>query len=408
MHFRQTMKKIACLGGDDPIEAVFLWICALIWIPFMVSGTVMLLMSIAFLAIPSVRKKILRDRTTAALILSIGILSVVSALLYRNTIGVIVGIAVPLTFVMWFFMKTYANRRIFEKCSVILGLGLLVSTVWAALDYYPVSRDYPDYRPAAGAFNPNYFGAIAALTVAVMAIRLFERRTDERAGETSFVWEKIFFAAMIPVGVVAIGFAGSRSAFLSAVVAGMVLGAMTPPKKITIPIVLLGAAVLVWAWSDPRFLNRSNSIVSTLTEIRVPIWKETLRSWVQDARSILIGRGPLTARIAVYSEDWNVETKEGVAHAHNLLLDGLLNVGIIGTALYSVVIYRLVKPVMTLGRTKASRFAFSLGVAAIAECVVGGLVDVTLIWHQTALLFFFMLSFAAALVKDENAPEAQK
>ena len=72
-------------------------------------------------------------------------------------------------------------------------------------------------------------------------------------------------------------------------------------------------------------------------------------------------------------------------HAHNLLLDSLINVGIIGTALFVLLAARM-SGIVHRKRREGDGNGFILSVLLTAQIITQGIADVTIVWHQCAVL----------------------
>jgi O-antigen ligase len=77
-------------------------------------------------------------------------------------------------------------------------------------------------------------------------------------------------------------------------------------------------------------------------------------------------------------------------HAHNLILDELLNYGIVGFALVFICFFRILK---STRRGAANDVQIRYMVYTALWCVlVHGMMDVTIFWIQTSIVFLFLLS----------------
>ena len=96
---------------------------------------------------------------------------------------------------------------------------------------------------------------------------------------------------------------------------------------------------------------------------------------------------------------FHVYAAEGLGahhHAHNIFLDTLINVGIVGFLMYAALILTFVKRVFANLRG-GDKTAFIVSALVIVEVLVQGIPDVTIMWHQTAPLF---LIGCAAVAKE--------
>jgi len=137
---------------------------------------------------------------------------------------------------------------------------------------------------------------------------------------------------------------------------------------------------------DIRLLPRLSDVDVTI-RMRQQIWEQAI---ITIKESPLLGHGFMS-----YGFLFNVVYNSRlVPHAHNILIDMLLNFGIIGTLLFSYYFvryyYDLVKAWLSKNKDseKATVLIFAVSVAAF----VHGMTDITLLWVQTLPLFLIILA----------------
>jgi O-antigen ligase len=160
-------------------------------------------------------------------------------------------------------------------------------------------------------------------------------------------------------------------------------------KYVLCALAVVGGASL-WAigWFKPELFSWSNSLIEVFT-VRYEIWQDTFKSFSQNLYTALIGRGPMS-----YFHVYETEGLGAHHHAHNIFLDTLINVGIVGFLMYAAIILLFVKRVFA-NRKRGDTAAFIVSALVIVEVIVQGIPDVTIMWHQTAPLF--LIGCAATL-----------
>ena len=155
-------------------------------------------------------------------------------------------------------------------------------------------------------------------------------------------------------------------------------------------VAICGAGVWILGWVNPELLSWTNSLTYIFEE-RTVIWRNAMRSFSQNPYTALIGRGPMTYFHVMEKEQLFVAN-----HAHNLVFDTLLNVGVIGTALYGVLAFAAAKIALKKHKNGDTN-GFIISALMLVQVVVQGVADVTVMWHQCAVIVVLM-----ALAKYEK------
>ncbi|HBG56073.1 MAG TPA: hypothetical protein DDW99_07385, partial [Ruminococcaceae bacterium] len=134
----------------------------------------------------------------------------------------------------------------------------------------------------------------------------------------------------------------------------------------------------------PSFAPRGAGSLETTFAQRVSIWETSLRGIEEHP---LFGMGA-SAYQMIYEQFGGYKTY----HCHNLLLDILLNFGVVGLAVLCIYGIALVRLLILRFRNNVCTDMNVLAAAAMAAVLVHGMTDVTILWAQTAALFFLILS----------------
>lgn len=234
-------------------------------------------------------------------------------------------------------------------------------------------------RASATFFNPNYYGYVCELSILVCLY-----------GACVFSRGRWLYLAGAALNAVGIALAGSYFSWLAAWAGALVFFFCRGNRRVFLCGVCVTAAYGLSLLFFPFMLPKTADFTQNVA-CRLKIWKMTLAA-LPDAP--LFGRGML----AFVSISGGLD-KAMRAHAHNLILDLLLDFGAVGTALLGVpaalFIRRLVK-------TAKSEPAAPLALAALAATFVHGMIDVPIAGFQASALLFLLLSLAGAAGK---APE---
>ena len=113
--------------------------------------------------------------------------------------------------------------------------------------------------------------------------------------------------------------------------------------------------------------------------------------WITAVKGIkahpLLGEGPLT-----YNHIYKMYNGHATQHAHSVYLDPILSHGIIGVLIFGVYIGSNLKEVYKIIKNKMDIKLSSLIVCFILSVLIHGLLDYTVYWIQTGLLFLLVLS----------------
>ncbi|MBR2459636.1 MAG: O-antigen ligase family protein, partial [Clostridia bacterium] len=306
-----------------------------------------------------------------------GALSFLSAITVGNIVGVAVAIGIFVEVICGCYLRGTADREIFNKISAILGVGSVAACIAAVIQHEIVYRN-PDYRPTAGAFNANYYGALIVFTLIMVATRLLEKDSELN---TAFKWyqpPKWVWAIVGIINLFALMYCRSRSSLL-ALMACAFIYLLLSRRWLTASVcgVCFGGVWLL-GFFRPDIFDWQNSL-RFIFEQRFDIWMTAWDSYLSSWRSILIGRGPMAYYFAKVS---------GAMHAHNILFDTLINVGILGLALYVLLLLDILRD--SWNDYKSSGNGWLLSTVVVAEILVQGVFDVTIMWIQTGVMFFLL------------------
>jgi O-antigen ligase len=153
------------------------------------------------------------------------------------------------------------------------------------------------------------------------------------------------------------------------------------------------AGIWVIGFMRPDLFNWENTL-GFIFDQRVGIWKNAWDAYVSSPRSVLIGRGPMTYFFAKVSD---------AKHAHNILFDTLINVGVIGLGLYVALLIDIMRDAWNNFKCHGREWLVSA--VMVAEILVQGVFDVTIMWLQTGLMFMILVLPVAKPRPDQTIPE---
>lgn len=242
--------------------------------------------------------------------------------------------------------------------------------------------------------NPNMLGAYLVIVFPfAMAQMLLEQKGFNRF---------IYFVCSASL-LVCIILTYSRGAWLGAIVA-LAIFLLTSNFR-NIWMLLLGAASIpVWIYLLPQsILNRFNSIFAmsdSSTVYRFNTWKGV---WSMISDNIWTGIGYGESAFKQVYPQYAVSGTETVMHSHNIFLQVLVEMGIIGFIVFALTMMmfsqKCLGNIKARSRRSQSRLMISAGFSGIMGSLVMGLTDHIWYNYRVFLIFWIIVSLTISLTK---------
>ncbi len=366
----------------------------IVWGHYVLSAVFLIILGIWSYVDRDIRGGIFSSRVCLFAIFSISGVSLIGSLVSLNLPGMGISLGVFLALSVGCAAKEIANEKAFDVFTTLccfFSMGALVTSL--------IQKSLPGhtelYRPTAGAMNANYLGALVVMTLCMAIIRLMHGKSVD-SSRPWYTPTKIFYIVTIILNTVLLFLTESRSSLL-AFMAALAVYLVLSGYYIIFGVLAVGA-ISVWTvgWFYPDVFSWTNSLSYIITE-RADIWENAFSSFLSPSYAanfgkvfaILFGRGPMS-----YYHVYEAEGLFQANHAHNLLFDSLINVGVVGTLLYVIFAVMFIKFLISLRKGNRVEFLYlSMLFAAVA---VQGIVDVTLMWHQTAVMLTTVGGYAAS------------
>ncbi len=356
-----------------------------LFLPFFVSIGALVIFFFALMFNPRARKIALEGKATL-LLYAFFALSLLASAIGGNYLGILCTVGIFAVLAVGNFMMKTVTKEVGDK--IIKGIGRLLPFVaaftvieFALRIYFVVICDQKIRfmtRCVSFFFNPNYFGAVMA-TTALVYICLFLKNKGNRRG-------------YLLCGVLAVGcllLSQSLLSCLALVVGTLVLLVVSKKWGWLGLFAALATAVVIAGVIFPQYVPRLDEVSETF-QLRLRIWRVAFEGFKQ---SPIFGQGPLTyfhicgdyvGKIPSVKV-WNTQ------HAHNIIFDSLLNYGVVGAALLWGYLGTFFAKV--LKNVKGSdRFIKGLVFALLAAVFTHGMLDVTVLWVQTGIMFLFVMA----------------
>ncbi len=346
----------------------------------MLTGLVLIALSLYIVFHKEKRKLIFKNKGSENLIL-FAFLILAVPLLYGNWIGLAVGACISLAAVLGLYLRTVMTVRLYEhtlSLFCILSIAAVSSAITETVFRKVLHLEDNINRFSGMFFYPNYYGTIISMVIIICAYKIL---TGQK--------QKFYFLiAVINV----LGVYLCKSIFVWAeVFVGIAVLLIILHKYRLLSVWLFGAAAvsfLVFGLNIELIPRLSEVEITTL--LRVKIWISALQAIKAGP---LIGHG-FMSYLFLYQEEYHGRI---VPHAHNLFLDLLLNVGVIGCLLLLTYILPYYKKVVRICFKEKQHKITPLILAISAAAFLHGMADNTLLWVQTLPMFLIILSGLGAL-----------
>ncbi|MBS4461652.1 MULTISPECIES: O-antigen ligase family protein [unclassified Facklamia] len=311
--------------------------------------------------------------------------ALISAILNDNLKGSLLPIVF---FAFTFFVICYRKNvtlsyyRVLMKTISVLGALSSFHAIWTYWRYiqehhygwrYIITESNPQFRAESFFFNANYFGLFLVMTILVSVYWMTI---------ATKCWEYACVFLMLCVMNIAVVLTASRMLIPTILVSVFLLVLLNKPKIAWI-LLVLGVIGLVAIIVKPSLFPRFTSLAYGF-EDRFMIWENGWRIFKTRA---LTGRGAFA-----YLNLYYLFTDKADMHSHQLLIDLLANYGLIGLMLLVNALVPFIRTILRQLRARQGIKEVALIAATICAVLVHGLMDVSIVWLQTAYVFLIIVS----------------
>ena len=376
-------------------EYLIMFVVCTIFLPFYCS-IIAIIGVLLYLTIQGRMKTIIQSVPRSKFAIAFCLLASLVAAFHQNWLGAGCGIGILVIFLFIFYFRTVINKRLFELLMDACCIISLFCVAWALMEYMRivhrlnydfmmlVIEDSPKNRVNSTFFNANYYAMMIEFLVLICVYKMMQVKTKRRI---------IFYIVTILANLFALYLTGCRTAWV--------------PFVVTIPFMFLmnkrfgyftatmsaigtgGIAILL----KPEVFQRASIFTDFLK--RAKIWTTAVKGIEAHP---LLGEGPLTY-FHIYKQYGGHPTQ----HAHNVILDPILSHGVIGVLIMGVYFGSNLKEIYRLFVRRIDLRLCSLIVACILTVLIHGMLDYTVYWVQTGLLFLLILSSSSIYFHKERA-----
>ncbi len=353
-------------------QNLIIMLCVGAFLPYIFSLITCVVAFLIILINPKLQKGLFNFKGSMLMFLFIAY-SVAVAFLNRNALGMLVAPVFFCVFTVFCFVRQNITRKTFDTCLTAVCFSVFPSFITALLEVLMQSGESElIYRCASYYGNANWFGSLTAAIIIICAYKIVSM--NGRA------W---FYYAVAFVGVLNIYLSGSLFAIIEVIVGVAVYLLFSKHYRLFCLMVICGSLGVILITTIPELLPRLSES-SLTTGYRVRIWGIAIREIVNRP---LFGRG-----FMAYSEIQALyEGSYSTVHGHNLVIDCLINFGIVGTLILAAMLYFMFRRVVLVFCKDRESTVAILIIAIAAAVFAHSFTDITFFWIQTGVFYMVML-----------------
>lgn len=295
-----------------------------------------------------------------------------AAVFHENLRGMMYAVLILAATVCALSIKASMTRRIYES---LLDLSCACSVACAGIavaQKIAMWSSEPLFRPMSMFMNANYYGAMTVFMILVGLHRFFNRSKNR--------W---VYGVTVLCNLVGLYLCASMSSLATMAFSVFILLLLERRRRLAAILALLVCAGGILVLLVPELYPRIDNVDVTFGN-RLAIWKTAIKGILQYP---LLGRGA-EAYPLVCAQFGGYHTY----HCHNLLLDLLLNFGVLGTGGVAAFGVYKVRQMYLRYKKNICREYTILAASVLTAVLVHGITDVTIFWIQTGMFFFILFS----------------
>lgn len=314
-------------------------------------------------------------------------LTALVAAINNNWIGLLCSFGAFVIFITGHFAHSVMTTKVYETCLNLCCVCSYFVSVYAVIERICFWK-IPTYRCFGLFFNPNYLATVMATVIIICAYKVIARQGNQ-----------LFYYITAAVCVLPLYFSGSMFIWIEVFIAVAVLLSLTNKHNVLSIFLIVVSFCCAIIYFAPDILPRFSESAETLQN-RLRIWELSIETIKLNP---IFGKGFLT----YYYMFSDFSPAYPTTHAHNIILEPVLSFGILGTltlvAFLALYYRRLLYCKSYLSRSHIS----ALVLALTAGVFVHSLVDMTMLWIQTAALYAIIMAGVGADEKKLNELRAQ-
>ena len=313
-------------------------------------------------------------------------ITLITAVCFKNWLGALCSLVFFIIMTIGFYIRTVMTKDVFEKALDICCVGGVFASIIIFIErllylgheyWFPIYPNIKEYRCFGNLFgnmyfsfyfHPNYIGSILAAVIIICAYKVVVNKQNRLhyyivaafSAISMFLTESMFAWVVVFLGLSVLLILQKRHLLLSILFIATALGIF----------VLLNVPELF-----PRILH-----IGGTTDNRVQIWDLAVNSL---SKSPWFGQGFFTYyKVSLATEGAYVTT-----HAHNIFIEPLLSFGVVGSLILFISIFILFEKVVLCKNFLRKSYITHLIFALTAGILIHSIIDMTMLWMQTSLLY---------------------
>ncbi|MDF2567645.1 MAG: O-antigen ligase family protein [Oscillospiraceae bacterium] len=366
--FKYNYSEFKSMKTQSKIAIV---IMAGIFLPFFLGGVGVLLIALYCIINSGVRKQIFMIKH-AWFLIGFCFLSLAVSVFYKNTVGIIGAIGMTLIFIYSLWMRYIMDDDLYNYIMKIVCFLSIGSSICAMIQLILIIPTFAEYRSVSTFFNANYYATITEFVILICFYKLSSCKEGR--------W---FYLISLSFNLLGLFATGCRSAWIGLAGALFFMLILQKRYRLIFLIVALLVGFFILMFVDPEAIPRWDSFEGTATK-RFNIWKATL-VFLPD--SFIMGKGLWAYNMLIHGTKY-VEAY----HTHNIVLESLLDFGLVGTSVVMVYIVSSFRAVFQKVKQGCKDKKWILMFGVLVSILGHGITDVTFVGVETSIFMLFLFS----------------
>lgn len=358
------------LGNDYTLGTVLVYACiCTLFLPVYLTVAALVPLLIWILLHRQTRSAILK-LPGAWFLLAFCAFSIVIPAVYGNQIGILTGFILTMMTIVGMSFRVILKKWQYERALSLICAGSVFGFFTAVVQQI-ANLSHRSYRPPSVTVNPNFYAAMAALAALICVYKI--------ACKSSY---RLVYASLLLMNLLGMDLAECRSAIAAFLFALVIFFIFNRQRKLLILSLCLAAAFAVAVLAFPELLERFQTFGRDWN-VRQKLWEAGISGFL---RAPVFGKGSFSFLFE------NIPSGVGFyPHSHNLVIEFLLNYGVVGAVLFGIYYVKLLRGVYG-GGALDRRQHFALICSVCAYSLAHGMFDCTPIWPCVLLMTVFVFS----------------
>lgn len=346
-----------------------------VYLPYPITAAVILILS-GYILFKTDIKQTVFGHVGSLLIPVFSIITAITGIVRKNYLGAGASVLFFLIMVIGFYLRTVMTTDIFEKaldlcCITSIATSLMIileKIIYISVDGHRCYGNFFNNMYLSVFFHPNYLGSILAATILICAYKVVVKKTDKK-----------YYYSIAILAAAAMFLTQSMFAWIEVLTGLSILLLLARRHQLLGILFILAAFGCTVLYFVPEIFPRIFDIGGSFGG-RVQIWDLTLKKIPE---AFFFGHG----FFGYYNISQNTPGAFVTTHAHNIFFEPLLSFGIIGSLILFVCIFMYFHKVVMCKNLLRKSGITSLIMALITGVLIHSIIDMTMLWIQTALLY---------------------